>query len=74
MLGYIGRFAGVGLAIIASVVCGTQIAGAQDSATPRKTAEKQQTGVEIALSGGVKLGVVREAAVPELLSQADVAR
>lgn len=74
MLGYRSRFAGVGLAIIAISVCGLQAAVASDSATLRKTAEKQQTGVEIALSGGVRPGAVREAAVPDLLSQEDVAR
>jgi soluble lytic murein transglycosylase-like protein len=51
-----------------------QIAIASDSATSRKTAEKQRTGVEIALSGGIRPGVIREAAVPDLLSQEDVAR
>ena len=51
-----------------------QVADAADSATSRKTAEKQRTGVEIALSGGIRPRAVREAAVPDLLSQEDVAR
>ncbi len=51
-----------------------QVADAADSATSRKTAEKQRTGVEIALSGGIRPRAAREAAVPDLLSQEDVAR